>query len=150
MDRLTDEIIGMACKLLQQSKPAHGIDVVKKLRLRYPVCMLTNSTRSFTEPILKRLGTNFDTLLFGDEVLNKIEGFKAVAKEFKIKPAEMLYIADMLHDAENCRKFGCRCVLISACSFDKKKLLKMKSAKNAKNPDILSDLSKLSDYLNNL
>ena len=126
-----------ACTL----KPCPNIGEIKRLRLRYATCLLTNSTRLYTTNILKKLGLELDFILGAEDVVNKIEGLKLIAKNFKVKPHEILYIADMFRDIEVARKFGCQVVLLRICSWDKKKLIKSEAE------NVLLHAGKLYHYL---
>jgi phosphoglycolate phosphatase-like HAD superfamily hydrolase len=94
--------------------------------------------------VTKNLQLDFDAVYGGDDFKNKIQGLRFLGKKFKTKPPEMIYIADRLGDAKIAKRFGCHCVLLRACSFEKEKLSKMKA------DNIAPNLSGIQEYLNKL
>lgn len=107
------------------------------------VALVTNSVKKFVLLYLNKnkLTKYFDVILGGDNFKDKESAFRMLFRKFKVKPKEVIYVADKISDFKIARKVGCSLVLVKACSWDKNKL-KLKSYSRYVIKD-LRDLKKL-------
>ena len=105
-------------------KPFPGIkDVVKKLKQKYKLILLTSNNKPNTEQFLKKEGLDifiqkyYNSSLFGKQAIIKI-----ILKKNKLKPDELICVGDEVRDIEACKKVGCRIIAV-AWGFNSRKLL---------------------------
>ncbi len=100
-------------------------DVIKSLRTRYKLAMITNSPYEMAEYVLKKM----DILRFFDEVVDlfstrrsKADAIKIISEVMKIPMDSVAYVGDMVRDVEEARKAGCRSIaVVGWSSYDELK-----------------------------
>lgn len=140
IEKMRNEINHYVESRTKEVKPCPNIHVIKKLRRK---ALITNSTRNFVLPILKRFALKFDAVFSAEDFSDKIEGIRRLMKKFNVKPCETIYIADRKEDVKIAKAVGCNILIVLLKSWDKDKFRK-------KSKFVINDFSELENYLNNL
>lgn len=102
---------------------------LKKLKKskKYKIILLTNSVRKFSIAFLKKnnMLKDFDLILGSEDFKDKEKALKHIAKIFKARPEDIVYIGDRIKDYKIARHVGSQIIIPYACSWDKS-LLKLK------------------------
>ena len=119
-EKIHKYIVSKETKIKICSDAKQGLET---LHQKYKTVLLTNSIRLFVEKILKKykLKRSFDKLMYSENFITKEDAFRKLAKDYKIKMKEILYVADKTNDVQIARKVGCRIAIVLACSWDKTK-----------------------------
>ncbi|MBI5060790.1 MAG: HAD-IA family hydrolase [Candidatus Aenigmarchaeota archaeon] len=125
-------------------KPCPKLSYYRKTSKIYKTCLLTNSTRRFASNTTRKFKLKFDSIYGGEDFRDKVEGLRYIGKKYDIEMKDIVYVADRMHDIQLAKLAGCRYIIVRACSWDKKRLGKIKDR------FVLSDLSKVYQVLNKL
>lgn len=90
----------------------------------YKIVLLTNSAKRFAVPVLKhqKIAKYFNKFYFAENFPKKEDAMKAIARKYKIKTKDIIYVADKMSDVKIARNVGCRIIITLAKSWDKNKL----------------------------
>lgn len=105
-------------------------EVLKYLRSRkFKIVLLTNSARKYTLLLLKKnnLLRFFDKVIAAENFNKKSEVIKKIARKYKVKTNEIVYIADKIKDIKIAKQAHCRIIITLACSWDKTKFRNKKA-----------------------
>jgi HAD superfamily hydrolase (TIGR01549 family) len=107
------------------------------------IILLTNSARKYTSLFLKRNKAYkfFDKTFCAEDFDIKEEAIEKIAKEFKVKKKEIVYVADRIADIDIAKRAKCNVVIVRACSWDRKTL------RDRKEKFIIKNLSKLKNVI---
>jgi len=83
---------------------------------------LTNSAGRFVTAFLKKnkLLRYFDKLFYAENFGTKEDALRAIARKYKSRISDVVYVADKKADVKIARNAGCRIIVPLACSWDKK------------------------------
>lgn len=99
-------------------KDARMVELIRKIKQKFPLFLLTNSTRKQLLGISQKIGfnlkTDFDISLSSDEASKSSgEAFQQIIRLTKVKPEEILYIGDNEHrDILTAKAFGMKTAII--------------------------------------
>lgn len=118
-------------------------ELKKKKKEKIKIAILTNSVRKYTIAFLKKNNIDkfFDKLICAENFATKENAIKKLAKRYKIKIKDIVYIADTKKDIKVAKKVGCKIIIVLACSWYKSQF------KNRKQKFIIKDLSKLKNVI---
>lgn len=121
----------------------HVKQALKELKKENKIVLLTNSARKYTNTFLKQNKINkyFDKLLCAENFRTKESAIRRLARQYKIKKKEIIYVADTKKDIKIAKKAGCRIIIVLACSWYRSQF------KNSKQKFIIKDLSKLKNAI---
>lgn len=107
------------------------------------IVILTNSVRKYTIAFLKKNKINkfFDKLLCAENFKTKEKAIRKLAKKYKIKIKDIVYVADARKDVRIAKAVGCKIIIVLACSWYKSQF------KGKKQKFIIKDLSKLKNAI---
>ncbi len=143
MKAIKDEQI----KLLEavKPKPFRGIkDVLKKLKGRYKVSVVSSNFQEIMEEDLKREGMMdlFDLIIGADKIESKIKKIGFILKKFGLDESEALFVSDTSGDLIEAKKAGVKTMGVTWGFFPKKELLKESPDYIAEKPeDIIKELA---------
>ena len=110
-------------RLCKNVKPTLKNLKKKKVKL----VLMTNSPRNFVFRILKKNHIEyFDKLFYAENFTIKEKAIKSLAKKYKIKVKDIVYVADKFSDIRIAKRAGCKIIIPLACSWDKENLKKKK------------------------
>lgn len=105
------------------------LDIVKRLRNRYKLGVISNSQREHSAVNRARgLFDNFDTVLLSNEVgMRKPEKefFEAAARELKLSFDELLFVDDEMRWVEAAQNYGLRAILFESAEQLEKEFEKL-------------------------
>ena len=107
----------------KQIKKCKGINVLKKLKKKYKMFIVSNS---ITKDVKKmayflKIEKYFNKIIGGEHFIFKEHIIKKIMKEKKLKKSEVIYIGDRAGDSEIARKAGCLSIIIAnSCSWNSK------------------------------
>ena len=132
--KLSSEINDFVIKKAESLKVCKNVKKeLHKLRIsgKYRIILLTNSAHDFPEAFLKKnnMIKDFDMILGSEDFEDKEGALKGIARRFKAKPEEIVYIGDKIKDYNIARHAGSRIVLPYACSWDKSLIANRKYSK---------------------
>lgn len=143
--QITKSVNDYAVENTGRIRKIKGVEIIKKLKKKYKLALVSNSRRKFIVRGLKhlRLFDNFDYVIGGDNIKSKVSAFKHLFKILKIKPVEAVYIADRAGDVVVAKQSGCDMISVSN-KYSWSPLFEIKKA----SPDrIIKNLNELSDIL---
>ena len=113
--QITKSINDYAFENAGKIKATPGISVLRLLRKKYKLALVSNSRKKFIVKCLKNLRVydNFDYVLGGDEIISKVKAFKHLFKILRIKPVEAIYIADRAGDVVVAKQSKCDMISVS-------------------------------------
>jgi phosphoglycolate phosphatase len=115
-------------------------ETLKKLKQKgWKIMLLTNSAGKFISAFLKhhKVEKYFDRLFYAENFSSKESAIRQITRQYKVKVSDVIYVADKLSDVKIAKNVGCRIIVPSACSWDKKKFRHEKY--------VISNLSQLTD-----
>lgn len=104
-------------------RPCPHLGVLEKLAEEYKLVLLTNSARAFVVAWLGkfRLLNYFDRLFCSRSFKTKVSALKRLARLYRVKLGEVVYIGDMKRGVRISKKAGCCYVIVLARAWDKEK-----------------------------
>lgn len=143
---IRDEVNKYVLEHASKIKGIPGISVVKKLKKKYKIVVVSNSRKKFVVAGLKHFGIykEFNFVLGGDNFISKVKAFKHLFRILKIKPAEAIYIADRAGDVVVAKQ--ARCDMISV--VNKYSWSPLSEIKKATPDKIIKNLKELEKILN--
>jgi phosphoglycolate phosphatase len=109
-EELREKEIKKGVKIVKPIKNANKI--VKALRKKFKVFLVTNSDRRFTFILLKKFGFKFDKIFTKENFEDKSRVIKEIAKSLGIKTKEIVYVGDTVLDIRVARKAKCKVIII--------------------------------------
>ncbi len=117
---------------------------LKELKLKkIKIVLLTNSASKYTRLLLRKnkLLKYFNEVITAENFDNKPQAIKKLAKKYRLKIKEIVYVGDRVKDIKVAKKAGCKIIIALACSWDKKKF------KNGKKKFIIKNLGELKNAI---
>jgi len=106
---------------------------LRKLRKsgKYRIVLLTNSVKAFSIAFLKKnkMLDDFDIILGSEDFMDKPKELKELARKFKVKIKDIVYIGDKISDYKIAKQAGSQIILPRACSWDKSEIIDKKYSK---------------------
>lgn len=112
---------------------AHVKSELRKLHRsgKYKIVLLTNSVRAFSIAFLKKnkMLNDFDLILGSEDFMDKPRELRLLAKKFKVKMEDVIYIGDREMDYKIAKSVGAKIILPHVCSWDKSLIMNKKYSK---------------------
>jgi len=128
LKKLKDKINSSVAKKAASLRLApYAIETLKKLKRKgCKIILLTNSSGRFVSTIFRhhKLSGYFNKIFYAENFSTKENAIRAIAREYKIKAKEVIYVADKVSDVKIAKNAGCRIFIVLAKSWDKDKLKK--------------------------
>jgi len=132
MRKLKDNINSNLAKKAKSLKLCHyAKETLEKIRKKgWKIILLTNSPRRFIVVFLKhnKIKKYFDKLFCAENFSSKESAIRQIAKAYRAKISDVIYVADKLEDVKMAKNTGCRIIISLACSWDRNKLKKSRFA----------------------
>lgn len=109
-EKLRKKEIEEGIKIVKPIKSAKRI--VKLLRKKFKVYLVTNSDKRFTLSLLKKFGFEFDRIFTREDFKEKSDVIKKIAKSINATTKELVYVGDSVLDVKVARKAKCKVVII--------------------------------------
>lgn len=121
---LNDNEIDKAWNALLISSPRHRIEYLERLRIEMPIYMLSNTNKIHidwcTRYYHKEFGYNNFRNLFRTAFMSYEMGmwkpdkeiYESVLKEINLKPNQVLFLDDNIHNIASAKEMGINCILI--------------------------------------
>jgi len=105
-------------------------ETLKKLSKKYSLFLMTNSAKRFVHAILGKnhISGYFERLFYAENFSIKEDAIKSLARKYKVKIKDIVYIGDRMNDVRVARKVGCRIIITKAVSWDKERFKNQKYA----------------------
>ena len=112
--------------------------VLRKLKKKYKMVIVSSSFNSVMKKALKKNGIDFFSQILGTEAgESKVEKIKKCIKNFKLKPKEIVYVADTVGDIKEAKKAKVKTIGVTWGYHCKKRLSKAKPNKIINKPQQL-------------
>ena len=109
-EELREKEIKEGIKIVKPIKNAN--EVVRALRKKFKVFLITNSDKKFILSLLKKFEFKFDKIFAKEDFKDKSEAIKKIARLLGIKTKEIIYVGDTVLDVKVARKAKCKVAII--------------------------------------
>ena len=127
------------CKRANILKLFKGLKkILKQLKKHYKLAIISSNFKSAMKKALKKNNIDFfDVILGAGTIESKTVKLKKLAKRFKLKPGEVVYVVDTVGDIKEAKKAKVKTIAVTWGYHKKKRLSKAKPDKIISKPEQL-------------